>query len=182
MYVSVCTYIHTMSLNQLTMYIFRCSTAFIADNFLDYLKQDIFVFHKIFLGNISLSTVFLLSIVSWFTRSTIFSISSWNSKFSWSARCSYTIIPRFPFMTRYIILAFQVYVPGFPLSPRSPLTPLWPFYKIFLVKVISRLSSFTKFTWLARFTRFPLLPGGSWFPRSPASPLFLLAQVCQSIP
>ena len=81
--------------------IFWCMTTFSTVNYLKYFKQDFSVSYKIFLGNISLSSVSLCSISSWCTRITIFSITSWISRLSWSTRYSFKISTRLSFTTRF---------------------------------------------------------------------------------
>ena len=133
--------------------IFEYIATFFTGNFLNYLGQDFLVSIKIFLGNISLSSISFLSLVSWFTCSTIFSIISRIARFSWSTRCSFKIITRLSFRTRWSRSSRSSRCT---LSSLVTLVSPWAISWAFLDEIISIFSSFTSFSWLSRFTRFSI--------------------------
>ena len=133
--------------------IFGCRTTLLAAYCLDYLSQDTLVSLKIFLRNISLSSISLLSLVSWFTRFTVFSIPSWASRISWSARCSFKIITWLSFRSSW---SWPSWSSCFTLSSLVTLVSSWAISWAFLDEIFSFISSVTRLSWFSRFTRFSI--------------------------
>ena len=139
--------------------IFGCRTTLLAGYCLDYLNQDALVSQEIFLRNISLSSVSLLSLVSWFTRLAILSVPSWASRIAWFARCSFEIIARFSYRTTWSRSSWSSCIT---LSALVTLLSFWAISWAFLDEVISLISSFTGLSWFSGFTRFSIFTCWTW--------------------